>query len=520
MRKVTMRTIGDIPRLGARRHGDKPALEMAGDTMSYAELDEGVNRTSTAMQAHGVGEGDRVCLMAENCLEFAEVLFATAKAGAVFVPLNFRYGPKELGYVLSDVAPTLVFAGPGYEAAMAKTIESTGHVVPLVVLDDGYAASSSIEVVTLAELRASGRNEEPRVVVDPDGWATILYTSGTTGNPKGVIATHAATMRLLPVYGVEGDLCGADRMLICMPLFHGGGLVIQLLPSLMLGATVVLAGKGFAPAGVVEIVRAHRVTITLWSPTMLALLVNESYTEPPRTESLNKIWYGSSSILPAVLDKSRELFPSARFYQWYGTTEATSVGILRPDDHAERALCTGRELFTAETKVVDEDGHEVPAGEVGELVVATGMTTMVGYLGKAEETATTIRDGWLHTGDLATRDEQGFFTIVGRAGDLIISGGENVYPLEVEAVLTQHPAIREAAVIGLPDETYGEVVAAVVVGDRSITTTDVRDYVGARIARYKCPRVVHIVDELPRNASGKVVRRDLASLISAAYQES
>jgi fatty-acyl-CoA synthase len=502
-----MRTLGDIVRMGARRHPAKVALEMRDDKITYAELNSRVNCLANALIARGVVPGDRVAIMAENGVEFVEVALASAKAGAILAPLNFRYGVRELEFVLNDVVPGVVFTGPGYGALVGAAIDAAGLKPDLVALGEAEGGLS------LASLRASGTAEEPQVAVDPSAAVTVLYTSGTTGHPKGVVATHEATMRLLPAYGVEGDLNRQDRMLICMPIFHGGGLVIQLFSSLSLGATVVLTGKGFDADAVLALVEDRSITITLWSPTMLAMLVNATLARTYNTRSLRKIWYGSSSILPHVLEKSRTLFEAASFYQWYGTTEATSIAILRPEDHIERAESTGREIFLAETRVVDDSGGDVAGGDVGEIVVAAGITAMAGYYNNPEATAATIRDGWLHTGDLATRDDDGYYTIVGRASDLIITGGENVYPGEVEVILAEHGAVADVAVFGVADEIYGEAVAAAVVvrPGHDLTVEELLDFASVHIARYKLPKLVTFVDELPRNASGKVVKRRLSA---------
>ncbi|WP_051792425.1 class I adenylate-forming enzyme family protein [Amycolatopsis jejuensis] len=488
-----------MTRRGARRFGDRVAVRMGDQALTYAELDQEADALAAAFAGLGVRPGDRVAILAENCVEFVVVAFAAMKAGAWFVPLNFRYGPDELSYVLRDIAPRVVVAGPGYAAAVA------GEAPRLVVLDEAESGLG----VPYADLVKSGPG--PVDLAEPDAVATVLYTSGTTGAPKGVLATHDATVRLLPVYAVEGDLRGGDVMLISMPLFHGGGLVIQLFPALAFGATVVLSGRGFTADNVLSLVERERVTITLWSPTMLAMLVRDDNLSRYDTSSLAKIWYGSSSIAGTVLARAREAFPRAGFFQWYGTTEATTIAVLRPEEHLERSDQTGREVFLVDARIVDADGAEVPVGEIGEVVVSSTGTGMVGYHAKPEATASAIRDGWLHTGDLAQRGTGGYFTIVDRMSDLIISGGENIYPREVEEVLHGHPAVAEASVFGVPDEVYGEAVAAAVVFRPGVEAdcAELRAYVGERIARYKRPSTVVAVEELPRNASGKVLKRAL-----------
>ncbi|MGT2464107.1 AMP-binding protein [Sinomonas atrocyanea] len=359
-------------------------------------------------------------------------------------------------------------------------------------------------------------SEAPLPAVDPSSVATILYTSGTTGHPKGVLATHDATMRLLPMYGVEGGLQREDVMLVCMPLFHGGGLVIQALAALFFGATVVLFGRGFDPEKVLALVRAEKVSITLWPPTMLAMLAASG--QPP-SQGIRSIWYGSSSITPAVLAQARAMFPAAGFFQWYGTTEATSIAILRPEDHDAHPGATGREILTADVRIIDLDGNDVPVGGTGEVVLAATGTVMVGYFNNPAATEAAIRDGWMYTGDIAEVHEDGYFTIIGRGSDMIVTGGENVYPAEIEGVLAEHPLVQDAAVFGVADEVYGQRVAAAVVVTGHIEAEELQKYVGDRIARYKVPRELHVLDALPRNASGKVLRRHLVERFAPAASE-
>jgi len=508
-----VRTVGDIARLGARRYPHKSAIEMGDLRLTYAELNARVNQLANALQDKGVRPGDRVAIMSENSLEFVVVTFATAKVGAVFVPLNFRYGPQELAYVLREVCPAVTFAGPSYHEAVAHAVGVGSIATEIVCFESGGA---SLGLDGLCKGRPS---DEPSVVVDAGSVATILYTSGTTGHPKGVVNTHDATVRLMPVYAIEGDLETADRMLICGPVFHGGGLCMQLLPALTLGASVVLFGKGFDPATLLRLVADKAITVSLWAPTMFAMITNAELVERPDISCLTKLWYGSSSIAPDVLRKARRYFQNAAFYQFYGTTEATSISILRPDDHDGRASFTGRELYSVEVRIVDGNGHDAAEGEIGEIVVARGGTCMAEYYRNEEATAATIRDGWLHTGDLARREADGYFTIAGRSSDLIVTGGENVYPREIEEVLLRHDSVTDVAVYALPDPIYGECVAAAIVIDSpGVTVAELCDFAAARIARYKVPKIATIVDELPRNASGKVVKRLLVEAYSATAQ--
>jgi fatty-acyl-CoA synthase len=516
--KGGVRTLADLTRRGARRFGDKTAVAMGDQSLTYAELDRDANNLALAFRELGVCPGDRVAIMAENCVELVVVAFAAIKAGAWFAPFNFRYGPAELTYVVADVAPRLVVAGAGYADVVDSALADAQDRPSLVVIDDrdgGPARLSYRDLLAAAHDRA-----EPLDLAEPSAVATVLYTSGTTGFPKGVLATHDATVRLLPVYAIEGDLRSDDVMLISMPLFHGGGLVIQLFSALAFGATVVLIGRGFSADGQLALIERQRVTVTLWPATMLAIILRDGDLAHYDTSSLTKIWYGSSSIAGSLLARARAAFPQAGFFQWYGTTEATTIAVLRPEDHATRSDQTGREVFLVDARIVDDQGVDVAVGQTGEIVVSATGTCMVGYHNNPIATAAAIREGWLHTGDLAVRGADGFFTIVDRISDVIISGGENIYPSEVEEALHSHPAVAEASVFGVPDEVYGEAVAAavVLVPGAVASAEELRAHVGRRIARYKRPTKLVLLDQLPRNASGKVLKRALRQELATATE--
>ena len=351
---------------------------------------------------------------------------------------------------------------------------------------------------------------EPGPGPEPEWPAMIMYTSGTTGFPKGVIYSHAAYLNVAAGLCLEGDLGHNDVTMVGLPLFHNGGLNATTLPTLLLGGTVVIMAKGFDPDTVLEAVDRYGVTMTMWVPTMLAMLVNHPRAKDYDLSSLDKIWYGSSAISPTVLQASQKLF-RAGFYQWYGQTETGMNSVLRPEDHARYAHCTGREIFNSEIRILDESGTEVPLGGVGEIVCAQKLLGMSGYWNLPEKTEAAIRDGWIHTGDLARVEGDGFFTIVDRIKDMIISGAENIYPKEIEDLLMTHGGIREAAVIGIPDDLYGESVCAVVVPKpgQDLTEEEIIVFCADKLARYKKPKKVVFMDDLPKNAAGKVTKNPL-----------
>jgi acyl-CoA synthetase (AMP-forming)/AMP-acid ligase II len=501
-----MRVIGDLTRLNARRYPQKTALLMGDTRVSYAELEARANRLAHGLTALGVAPGDRVAILALNCPEYAVVVSAVAKCGAVLVPLNFRYRRDELAFVINDAGPRVLLAGP---EMLPLVEEARGAFAPPALALVSLAGPAPAGGLTLQQATDGRPVRPPAVDVDADSPAMIMYTSGTTGFPKGVLYSHASFLGVYHGVVIEGGMRHDDVVMVTMPLFHNGGLNVLLQPALMLGATAVIMAKGFDPDATLEAVARDRVTLTMWVPTMLAMLARRGIGSHD-TSSLKTLWYGSSPIAAPVLAAAREMF-DAGFYQWYGQTETGMNSVLRPEDHAQRSQCTGREMFNAELRIVDGDGQDVPVGGVGEIISAQRSQGMIGYWKNEEATRATIRDGWIYTGDLARVEGDGYFTVIDRKRDMIISGAENIYPKEIEDLLVTHPAVSEVAVFGIPDDIYGESVAAAVVrkGGHEVDEQEIIAFCATRLASYKKPRRVEFVAELPKNATGKVTKHVL-----------
>ncbi|MCP4622730.1 MAG: long-chain fatty acid--CoA ligase [bacterium] len=501
-----MQVLGDIPRLNAKRFPDKKALIMDDDSITFSRLNDAANRLANGLLALGIKPGDKVALMAQNCLEFPIIVYAVAKCAAVLVPVNFRYEKTELVYVIDDSEPKALFYGPEFSVLVNEAITEISGSVHLVAVT-GKAPAENTSMTTLKEGQPAS---EPAIEVNRNSAAMIMYTSGTTGFPKGVLYSHAAYLAVYAGLVIEGDLGRNDVSMVALPLFHNGGLNALLQPTLMMGGTAVIMAKGFDPDRILSAVGRHGVTLTMWVPTMLAMLINHPAVADFNLTTLKKIWYGSSPITPTVLESSRNIF-QAKFYQWYGQTETGMNSILRPGDHDQRSQCTGREIFNAELRIVDQNGQDTPRGQVGEIISAQVPLGMIGYNNMAAATQKTIQQGWIHTGDLARVEGNGYFTVVDRLKDMIISGAENIYPKEVEDVISSHSAVREVAVIGIPDEIYGESVCAMVVAKpgSQLNEAAVVDYCATRLASYKKPKKVVFMSELPKNAAGKVTKNVL-----------
>ena len=495
-----MRVLADIARLGAKRYPNRVALVFGDAALSYGQLDASANRFAGLLAARGVAAGDRVALLAENGLAYPVAAFAVLKLGAILVPLNFRYRADEVAYVVNDAAPRCLVVGPGYEALAREAAARFRSVVTTIEL----AGDDSVLTPVAGNVRA------PDVDVDPASASMVMYTSGTTGFPKGVMFSHSAYLASIAAIALAGDLRASDRVLVSLPLFHNGGLNALMMPTLAMGARAVIAPKGFVPEAVLGWVEQHGITLTMWVPTMLSMLIQSGAVSRFDIESLTKIWYGSSPITPTLLTQVRESF-HADLYQFYGLTETGMNAVLRPEDHAQWAHCTGREMFYADLRIVDDNGADVGVGTIGEIISRQHPMGMIGYINDALATREAIIDGWIRTGDLARNDGDGLFTIVDRKKDMLISGAENIYPKEIELVIAAHPDVLEVAVFGIPDPVYGESVCAAVVtrSTADLSEAAVVTWCAQRLAGFKKPKRVVFVAELPKNAAGKVTKHVL-----------
>ena len=501
-----MNVFGDIIRLNAKRYPEKKAVVMDGKSLTFSQLNCLSNQLAYGLLSINVKPGDRVGLLAYNCLEYVIINFAVAKCGAILVPINFRFKESELTYVINNSQPKVLFLGPQF-LSLVEDAKSQFSTQPQRIPIEGKPLESGHSLSTLMDGRSTS---DPAIKVDPSSAASIIYTAGTTGFPKGVLASHSSFLSTNTGLIVEGDICHHDIVLVALPLFHAGGLHMLVQPPLEMGATVILMGKGFDPDAFLDAIDRHCITLTMCAPTQLAMIANHPNVGKYNLSSLIKMWYGSSAISPSVLEASRKIF-QAGFYQWYGQTEAGIVLVLRPEDHTGHTHCTGREVFHADVRVVDENGNDTLEGEVGEIVSSYEPLGMMGYYGNEEATRRVKRDGWIHTEDLARVEGGGFFTIVDRLRDMIISGGENIYSKEIEDVIVIHPAVKEVAVFGIPDEIYGESVCAVVVRKRGfeLSQQEVIDFCASRISSYKKPKRVDFTDELPKNPAGKITKNVL-----------
>ncbi|NVN87134.1 MAG: long-chain fatty acid--CoA ligase [Rhodopseudomonas sp.] len=501
-------------------HGLRRALQIKPDGLatvygerrrSWREVGERVARLAAGLRALGAEPGDRVAVLSLNSDRYLELFLATAWAGTVIVPLNTRWSPLENEDALRDCRANVLvvdkaFAATG--AALAKALPE----LKLVYADDGDVPDGMESYEALIS-RSEPIPDAMRQAADLAG---IFYTGGTTGRSKGVMLSHGNLMaNALNALG-EGLFPGTATYLHAAPMFHlaNGAAMYSLLLSG--GANVMV--QAFTPDGVMAVVQKERVTDVLLVPTMIQMLVDHPALGSHDMSSLKNVVYGASPISEAVLDRATKALPKAQFTQAYGMTELSPIAtLLHWNEHIGegrakgRHRAAGRATLGCEVRIVDADDKPVGFGTVGEIVVR-GDNVMMGYWERPEETARAVIDGWMHTGDGGYMDEHGFVFVVDRVKDMIISGGENVYSVEVENAVAQHPAVAQCAVIGIPDEHWGERVHAVVVtrADAQVSAAELIEFCKTLIAGYKCPRSVEVrASPLPLSGAGKILKREL-----------
>jgi acyl-CoA synthetase (AMP-forming)/AMP-acid ligase II len=486
---------------------EQVATLFRGQETTYRELDERANRVANGLRTITPANQVRVALLDKNSDAFFEVLFGAARSGAVLAPVNWRLAPSEVAYILNDAAAEVLFVGEEFSPLIAQISSQLRSVRRVVALSGSHP-----EWEPYPAWRDRHAETHPELPIRSQDVALQLYTSGTTGRPKGVQLTHHNVVAALQTAHEWYPCTAADVSLVCMPQFHIAGSIVGLI-GLHAGARTVIVREA-VPAEILRMIAAERVTQVFLVPALMLFMLQTHGSAEVDLSCLRQITYGSSPITLDLLLQTIDGF-KCRLGQVYGMTETgTPVTFLSPEDHdparTPRLRSCGTPLSYVEMRVVDQDDAELPPGQVGEIVVRSDMV-MKGYWNLPEATATTLRNGWLHTGDAGYFDADGYLYIHDRVKDMIISGGENIYPAEVESVLAGHACVADVAVIGIPDERWGEAVKAIVVltPGEGAGESDLIEYCRERIAHYKAPKSVEFADSLPRNASGKLLKRVL-----------
>ena len=485
----------------ASRFPNRTAYTFLNQSKTYAELDKLVDSAASGLSAAGITKGDRVALMLGNCPEFVIAYFGILRAGAVVVPINSAYTTGEISYILSNSQAKALIAHSSLEATISPLREKLENL-KMVIYTDSIESEWSWESLIHDQIE---KLESPSI--GEEDLAVILYTSGTTGKPKGAMLSHrnlasnTASMSQLTEFTEE------DRVIAVLPMFHVFCIATCINIPIACGASIVIVPK-FSPTEVINTIRRENATIFAGVPTMFSFLLQVPGAKAEDFSSIRACFSGGASIPVELLHRFEEKY-KVHVLEGYGLSETAPVTAFNPLRGTRKTGSVGIDIPDVKNKVVEPDGIEVPRGEIGELIVK-GPNVMLGYLGMPEATASALKDGWFYTGDLARMDEEGYIYIVDRKKDMILVGGYNVYPREVEEVLYQHPAIVETAVVGIPDTEYGEIVKAfVVTNDEGITMEEILYFCQDKLAKYKLPKQVEFMKELPKNSTGKILRRAL-----------
>jgi len=472
--------------------------------LTFRQMNERACRTASALTQLGVGMGDRVAILAQNCIEYYDAYFGNAKIGAITVPLNWRLAPPEIQFILENSGARTILFGPEYSELVAG-LRGRIPARDYIFAGPGKAPNFS---QSLKKLQDDADPREPKWRGEGDDTLVIMYTSGTTGKPKGTMLTHGnffwASVTFKAVVDKKTDL---EKTLIVLPLFHIAGMFA--LPTSVHWGDPVYLIKGFDPQLILQTLQKEKITIFGAVPAILAFMRLVPNWQSYDFSSLKTILVFAAPVPVPLIQEYAAGEVVVR--QLYGLTECTGPAtVIGPEEAVGRAGSCGKAFFHTEVKVVDDQGGETKPRELGEVVMRGGHI-MKGYWQNEEATAEALRDGWLHTGDIAYRDEDGFLYIADRKKDMIISGGENIYPAEIESVIFGHPKVADVAIIGMPDQEWGESVKAVVVPKKDVTLApeEIVEYCRGKIAKYKIPKAIVFTDVLPRNAAGKILKRIL-----------
>jgi fatty-acyl-CoA synthase len=469
-----------------------------GQRYTYAQLNGRANQAANWLCSYGVGLGDRVSILAHNSVAYLDLFYGCAKIGAIFTPLNWRLAVPELVYIVNNCTPKFLLVGPEFtEIAHDMRLQiNVPHIVPLSRYEEVRPTKSAAEPPRPARLNGESAH-------------CILYTSGTTGRPKGAIIPQRQVMANCINTAVSWELTAQDVSPVFTPLFHAGGLFAFLTPLFYLGGRIILT-KEFDVEDSLRIIQEEKCTVILGVPTLFQLWMKSPQFAAADFRHVHFFISGGAPCPPSLMQAWRSA-TGVIFRQGYGLTEVGPNCFSMSDEESEpKTGSVGKPIFHSAMRLVDENGRDVPTGSTGELIIH-GDHVCSGYWQNPQATAAALRDGWFHTGDMARMDADGFFTIAGRFKDMIISGGENVYAAEVEAIFLAHPGVAECALLGEPDEKWGEVGVMVVVTavHQHPTAAELTDYCAAKLARYKIPKRIIFADSLPYSPYGKVIKAEL-----------
>jgi fatty-acyl-CoA synthase len=498
----------------AHMQPDATALRFLGNTVTWGQLDRRVSALADALSRRGVEFGDRVLILMLNRTEYIEAILAVNALGAIAVPVNFRLTPPEIAYLVGNCEARVIIT----ESVLASVARAVRDLDPALGTIIVAGAPTEDDAPGYEDLLTEGGARHPAVDIPNESPALIMYTSGTTGRPKGAVLTHTNLVgEALSTLCTNGVDLNHDIGFIGVPLFHIAGVGSALLGLLLGVPTVIYPLGGFDPGALLDVLEAEQVTSLFLVPAQWQA-VCAAQRATPRDIRLRVMSWGAAPASDTLLREMAETFPGTQILAAFGQTEMSPVTcVLLGDDAIRKLGSVGKVIPTVAARVVDDEMNDVPIGEVGEIVYR-GPTLMAEYWNDPEATAEAFAGGWFHSGDLVRQDAEGYVWVVDRKKDMIISGGENIYCAEVENVLASHPAIVEVAVIGRAHDKWGEVpIAVAALAEAPLTLADLEEFLSERLARYKHPKGLEVVDALPRNPAGKVLKTELRARFGAAH---
>lgn len=496
-----MKTIKDLLTERAEQHGEKTFLFWEDDEISYNRMLDIARRVASSLALRGLKKDDKVCVWLYNRPEFIYLMFGNAFSGTVLVPINTQFKADEARYIIQNSEARILITQPEFADMVDKIRPECENLEEVIMLDEAPQGTSPFEEMY-------DPSEFVERDINEDDIASIIYTSGTTGYPKGVLLTQYNYWFNAWEVTVAAKMTEADRFMCILPLFHVNGQVATVLAPLSAGAAMILL-KGFSPKDFLPKLERYQATAFSGVPTVYAILNNLPDAEQYDLSNLRFCICGAAPMPVEVFETFEKKY-NAHIMEGYGLSEGTCASSINPIDGTRKVGSIGLPLEGQEIKIVDDNGNEKKLGEVGEIVIR-GDNLMKGYYKNQEATAQTLKNGWLHTGDLGYKDEDGYIFIQGRKKEMIIRGGENIYPKEIEEVLYKHPAIMDAAVVGIPDKIWGEEVGAFLVlkEGQELKEEEAIEYCKEKLANYKCPRMVFFWDQLPKTATGKIQKNKI-----------
>ena len=504
--------VGDCLQNSAARAADRLALIGRGQRLTYAQFDEQANRLANALLDLELSKGAKVAILSTNCPEYAITYFAIAKTSYVSAHCSTRSAASELAYVLNKIEAEVLFFESRFVSLIEDVLPGLDNPLKLIILDrDSDQAAQLPDAVYLDEFISGKSADAPVISQNENDGLAITLTGGTTGLPKAVLVSHKARCASAIASAEQFGLDETDIVVASTPLFHTAGLFVWFGTAVMVGTTIVLP-DAWDVVGFMRLVEREKITAAFLVPSQLNDLVTHSEFSSKPLKSLRNIGYAGAPMGRALFERIRAALPHAAFTENYGQSEACPISIRCESDGDDKLETVGRAASNAEIGVVDQEGILLPTGQTGDIVTR-GDQLFDGYFNDPEETAKafSLQDGWLLTGDVGFIDEDGFLTLVGRSKDMLVSGGENIYPAEIENILYQHEAVDECAVFGIPDDRWGEVPAAHVVLSSGVAATEdeLIEFCKRNMARFKRPRVVKFVESLPKTSVGKIQKNEL-----------